>query len=226
MKKMMAVVMAVLMLCLLTGCAKKQAAPNGIMEAVGTAYEAINKTDSKAIRVAETEDQYTVIQVDMVSDTGTIVNPYMFAQPGIDFYKIEHSEENFTSVLAHTVQLLGQMQESEEHKAVTEMMNADKLPDGLTFDDIGFMNLGYVPDPLKRCEIIFMGMSGNGEGNPLRDEVYAFCRFGMMNENKSVTIMNVMVADQNSVYAIAQQVHQTGMLPAGVEAWMLRKLGL
>lgn len=226
MKKMLAVMMAVLMLCVLTGCAQKQEEPNGIMEAVGTSYEGINRKDSAAIRVDDEGGQTTVIQVDMVSDTGTLVNPYIFAQPGIDFYKIEHSEANFTGVFAHAVQLLSQMQESEEHKAVTELMDEDKLPEGLTRSDIGFMNMGYVPDPQKRCEMLFVGMTNTGEGNPIRDEVYVFCRFGMMDENGNVTIINALIADQNNVYAIAQRVHQTGRLPAGVEAWMLRKLGL
>jgi hypothetical protein len=48
----------------------------------------------------------------------------------------------------------------------------------------------------------------------------------MMDASKTPMIMNVLVADQNAVYAIAQKVHQVGALPKGVEAWMLRKLGL
>ena len=226
MKKMMAAVLAALMLCVLTGCAKKQEGPNGIMDAVGTSYEATNRKDSTAIRVAHEDDQSTVIQVDMVSDTGTLVNPYIFAEPGLDFYKIEHSEENFAAIWDYTVQLLKQIWEDETYRAMAAMLDEDKLPEGLTFDDVDFMKLGYVLDPLQRCEIIFVGATSTGEGNPIRDEVYAFCRFGMMDESKNVTVINVLIADQIDVYTIAQMVHQTGKLPAGVEAWMLRKLGL
>lgn len=222
----MAALLAALMLCVLTGCTKKQEEPNGIMDAVGAGYETIDQSGGNSIRVTEGEAQQTVIQVDLLSDTGTLVRPYIFAEPGVDFYKIEHSEEDFTNIFAHTVNLLSQMQQSEEHKAVTAMCDETKLPEGVAVSEIGFMNLGYVPDPQQRCEILFVGMTNTGEGNPIRDEVYAFCRFAMMDSSNAAMIMNAMVADQNAVYAIAQKVHQAGKLPSGVEAWMLRKLGM
>ena len=226
MKKILAAVMAVIMLCVLTGCAQKQEEPNGIMEAVGTSFNKVDQAGGNSIRVTGEEGRQTVIRVDMSNTSGTLARPFIFAEPGVDFYKIEHSEADFSGVFAYTMNLLAKMQESEEHKAVTEPMDASKLPEGLALSDIGFMNMGYVPDPQKRCEILFTGLTNTGEGTPIRDEVYAFCRFGMMSENRDVTIINVLIADQNDVYAIAQKVHQAGKLPAGVEAWMLRKLGL
>ncbi|MBE5799938.1 MAG: hypothetical protein E7321_08320 [Clostridiales bacterium] len=225
MKKMMAAVLAVLMLCLLTGCAKKQEEPNGIMDAVGAGYEMIDQSGGNVVRVQNGENQNFVIQVDLLSETGTMVRPYIFVELGIDFYKIEHSEADFSSVFMHTMDLLAQMQQSEEHREITQICDKAKLPEGVSQNEIGFMNLGYVPDPQQRCEIIFTGMSNTGEGIPIRDEVYAFCRFAMMDGNTPM-IMNALVADQNAVYAIAQKVHQAGKLPGGVEEWMLRKLGL
>lgn len=226
MRKYMAAALAVLMLCLLTGCAKKEEPNNGIMDAVGAGYETIDQSGSNSIRVANGENQNSVIQVDLLSDTGTLVRPYIFVEIGVDFYRIEHSEEDFSSVFAHTMNLLSQMQQSEEHKMLTALFDEGKVPEGMAASQIGFMNLGYVPDPQQRCEIIFTGMTNTGEGNPIRDEVYAFCRFAMLNADNTPMIMNALVADQSAVYAIAQKVHQAGRLPSGVEAWMLRKLGL
>ena len=225
MKKMMAAALVVLMLCLLTGCTKQEE-PNGILDAVGAGFETIDQSGDNSVRVAVSETQTTVLKMDLISEMDTLVRPYVFAEPGIDFYKIEHSEANFSSVFGYTMNLIGQMEQSEEHKAAVMLLNQQKLPEGLTKDDIGFMNLGYVPDPQRRCEIIFTGMTNTGEGAPIRDEVYAFCRFGLKNESGATTVINALVTDQNAVYAIAQRVHQTGRLPAGVEAWMLRKLGL
>lgn len=224
MKRILAV-MLVLMLCVLTGCAKKQEEPNGIMDAVGAGYETINQSGGNSIRVANGENQMTIIQVDLLSDTQTLVRPYVFVELGIDFYKIKHSEDDFASVFAHTMSLLSQMQQSEAHKAVTALLDEEKLPEGVAASEAGFMNLGYVADPQERCEMIFTGMTSTGEGNPLRDEVYVFCRFGMMDADNSKMIMNALVTDQNAVYAIAQKVHQAGKLPADVETWMLRRLG-
>lgn len=226
MKKYMAAVLMVLMLCLLSGCAKKQEEPNGIMDAVGAGYETIDQSGDNSVRVANGENQTTVIQVDLISPVGTLMRPYIFVEPGVDFYKIEHSENDFSGVFAHTMNLLSQMQQSQEHQAATDLMDESKLPEGVDAAQAGFMNMGYVPDPQQRCEIIFTGMTNTGEGIPLRDEVYAFCRFAMLDGNKTPMIMNALVADQNAVYAIAQKVHQAGRLPKGVEEWMLRKLGL
>ena len=122
--------------------------------------------------------------------------------------------------------MLGQMQQSEEHRDKTKLMDETKLPEGVDPQKAGFMNMGYVADPQRKCEIIFTGMTDTGEGIPLRDEVYAFCRLPMLDASNTPMIMNVLVADQNAVYAIAQKVHQSGVLPKGVEEWMLRKLGL
>lgn len=226
MKKWMAAALAVCMLFLLTGCTSKPEEPNGIMEAVGAGYETIDQTGENSIRVANGENQNSVIQVDLLSETGTLMRPYIFVELGVDFYKIEHSEQDFGGIFMHTMELLSQMQQSEEHQAVTKLMDEEKLPEGVVASEAGFMNLGYVPDPQQKCEIIFTGMTNTGEGIPIRDEVYAFCRFPMKDGNNTVMIMNALVADQNAVYAIAQKVHQTGRLPKGVEEWMLRKLGL
>ena len=226
MKKILAAVMAVIMLCVLTGCAQKQEEPNGIMEAVGTGFNKVDQVGGNSIRVTSEEGHQTVIRVDMSNASGTLARPFIFAEPGVDFYKIKHSEADFSDVFAYAMNLLAQMQESEEHKAVTELMDASQLPEGLALSDIGFMNMGYVPDPQQKCEILFAGMTNTGEGIPLRDEVYAFCRFAMRDGNNTPMIMNALVADQNAVYAIAQKVHQAGVLPKGVEEWMLRKLGL
>ena len=225
MKKIFAVMLVVLMLCMLTGCTKKQEEPNGIMDAVGAGYETIDQSGANSVRIADGENQTGVIQVDLVSETGTMIRPYIFVEFGVDFYKIEHSEQDFGGVFAHTLSLLSQMQQSEAHKAVTALLDEEKLPEGVAASEAGFMNLGYVADPQERCEMIFTGMTSTGEGNPLRDEVYVFCRFGMMDADNSKMIMNALVTDQNAVYAIAQKVHQAGRLPAGVEAWMLRRLG-
>lgn len=228
MKKMMAAVLAVLMLGLLTGCAKKQEEPNGIVESVVAGYEMINQSGDNRIQVANGEDQssVSVIQVDMLSETGTLMRPYIFVELGVDFYKIEHSEKDFTGVFFHSMNLLEQMQESETHREIAQLMNDALLPQDVEADKAGFMNMGYVPDPQRKCEIIFTGMTNTGEGKPIRDEVYAFCRFPMMDEGRTPMIMNALVADQNAVYAIAQKVHQAGALPKGVEEWMLRKLGM
>ncbi|MBQ8617511.1 MAG: hypothetical protein IJ418_08330 [Clostridia bacterium] len=216
----------VLLLCLLTGCSQKTEEPNGIMDAVGAGYETIDQSGANSVRVSNGENQVNIIQVDLISPVGTLMRPFIFVEPGVDFYKIEHSENDFAGIFAHTMSLLSQMQQSQEHQAVTDLMDESKLPEGVEPSQAGFMNLGYVPDPQQRCEIIFTGMTNTGEGNPLRDEVYAFCRFAMMDGDNTPMIMNALVADQNAVYAIAQKVHQAGRLPAGVEAWMLRKLGL
>lgn len=226
MKKILAAVMAVLMLCVLTGCAKKQEEPNGIVEAVAAGYEMVDQSGGNSIRVGDGENQNNVIQVDLLSQTGTLVRPYIFVELGVDFYKIEHSQEDFSNIFGYTLNLLSQMKQSEEHREITALYDETKLPEGIASSEIGFMNLGYVPDPQQRCEILFVGMSNTGEGDPLRDEVYAFCRYPMVDESKTAMIMNVMIADQNAVYAIAQKVHQAGRLPSGVKAWMLRKLGL
>ena len=225
MKKMMAAVMAVLMLCLLTGCASREVTPNGIMDAVGAGYETINQSAENGIRVSNQDAADTIILVDQLSDTDTLVRPLLLVEPGVDFYKIEHSEADFSGVFGYAMNLVAQMEKSEAHRDAVKLIDEEKLPEGLTTADIGFMNLGYVPDPQQRCEIIFTGMTNTGEGNPIRDEVYAFCRFGMKDESGNVTIMNALIADQGKVYTIAQMVHQAGKLPAGVEAWMLRKLG-
>ena len=226
MKKIMAVMMAVLMLCVLTGCAQKQEEPNGIMEAVGMAYEGINRKDNATLRREGEGDRSNVIQVDMVSDTGTLMRPFIVMEQGLAFYKIKHSEEDFVSVLSYVMNLLVQIQQSEEDARAPKLMVEERLYDEKTLGDLGFMNMGYVADPQQLCEIIFVGLIDADEGTLIHDEVYAFCRFGMMNAHGESAGMNAMIADQNAVYAIAQRVHQTCRLPAGVEAWMLRKLGL
>ena len=225
MRKYFAAALMVLMLCMLTGCAKKQE-PNGIIEAVTAGYETINQSDENWIRVGSDENTNNIIRVDLVSQPGTLMRPYIFVEQGVDFYKIEHSEKDFSNIFLYTMNVLGQMQESEDHKAKADWMDEEKLPQGVEASSSGFMNMGYVPDPQQKCEIIFTGMTNTGEGIPLRDEVYVFCRFAMMNNNQMPMIMNALVADQNAVYAIAQKVHQAGRLPKGVEEWMLRKLGL
>jgi len=228
MKKMMAVVLAVLMLGLLTGCTKKPQEPNGIVESVAAGYETIDQSGENRIRVAGGEDQSSVnvIQVDLTSATGTLMRPYIFVELGVDFYKIEHSEQDFSNIFFHTMNLLDQMQQSEEYSGIAKRMDETLLPQEVDVSKAGFMNMGYVPDPQQKCEIIFTGMTDTGEGNPIRDEVYAFVRFPMMDANNTPMIMNALVADQGAVYAIAQKVHQAGVLPKGVEAWMQRKLGL
>lgn len=226
MKKWMAAALAVCMLFWLMGCAQKPQEPNGIMEAVGAGYETIDQSGGNSIQVQSGENQVNVIQVDLLSETGTLMRPYIFVEPNVDFYKIEHSEKDFGGIFLHTMELLGQMQQSEDHKAITDLMDETKLPDGVDAAQAGFMNMGYVPDPQQKCEILFAGMTNTGEGIPLRDEVYAFCRFAMRDGNNTPMIMNALVADQNAVYAIAQKVHQAGVLPKDVEEWMLRKLGL
>ena len=226
MKKMMIAVLAVLMLCMLTGCAKKPEESNGIMDAVIAGYETLDLREGNTIRVEGEEGMQTVIQVDQASQTSTIARPYVFAEPGIDFYKIEHNEADFSGVFSYTMNLLARMHQSEEHTQTTMLLMEERLPEGKVLADVGFMSLGYVADPLERCEIIFTGLTDTGEGIPILDEVYAFCRFGMMNSNKEKAIMNTLIVNQDAVYAIAQRVHQTGKLPVDVEAWMLRKLGL
>lgn len=226
MKKWMAAVLAVLMLFLLTGCSSKPQESNGIIEAVTAGYETIDQSQGGAVRMSDGETTNSIIQVDQVSQTGTLMRPYIFVELGVDFYKIEHNGQDFGNVFMYTMNTLGQMQQSEEYKTVTKQMDEEKLPEGVDPAKAGFMNLGYVPDPQQKCEIIFTGMTSTGEGDPIRDEVYAFCRFAMRDGNKTPMIMNALVADQNAVYAIAQKVHQAGRLPKGVEAWMLRKLGL
>ncbi len=226
MKKLMAAALAVCVLFLLSGCASKPQEPNGIIEAVTAGYETIDQSQGNVVRVGNGETANSVIQVDLISQTGTLMRPYIFVELGVDFYKIEHSEQDFGNVFMHTMNMLGQMQQSEEHKAITKLMDEEKLPEGVDRAKAGFMNLGYVPDPQQKCEIIFTGMTNTGEGIPIRDEVYAFCRFAMLDNNKTPMIMNALIADQNAVYAIAQKVHQAGCLPKGVEEWMLRKLGM
>lgn len=226
MKRVLAAAMAVFALFILTGCTQKPQEPNGIVEAVGAGYETVDQSGENRIQVASGENQVGVIQVDMISQPGTLMRPYIFVEPGVDFYKIEHSEQDFSNMFLNTMDMLGQMQQSEAHKEKTKMMDETKLPEGVDPQKAGFMNMGYVPDPQQKCEIIFTGMTDTGEGIPLRDEVYAFCRLPMLDASNTPMIMNVLVADQNAVYAIAQKVHQTGRLPKGVEEWMLRKLGL
>ena len=226
MKRVLAAAMAVFALFILTGCTQKPQEPNGIVEAVGAGYETVDQSGENRIQVASGENQVGVIQVDMISQPGTLMRPYIFVEPGVDFYKIEHSEQDFSNIFLNTMDMLGQMQQSEAHKEKTKMMDETKLPEGVDPQKAGFMNMGYVPDPQQKCEIIFTGMTDTGEGIPLRDEVYAFCRLPMLDASNTPMIMNVLVADQNAVYAIAQKVHQTGRLPKGVEEWMLRKLGL
>lgn len=225
MKKILAAAMAALALFILTGCARKPQEPNGIVEAVGAGYQTVNQSGENRIQVASGENQVGIIQVDLLSETGTLMRPYIFAEPGVDFYKVEHSEAAFGNLFMGTMDLLGQMQQSEEHREKTKLMDETKLPEGVDPAKAGFMNMGYVPDPQQKCEIIFTGMTDTGDAIPLRDEVYAFCRLPMKDASNTPMIMNVLVADQNAVYAIAQKVHQAGVLPAGVEAWMLRKLG-
>ena len=225
MKKLMAVVLAVFMLVLLTGCASRREEPNGIIDAVVAGYQTIDQSGGNHVRIGTGENSQGVILVDLLSQPGTLMRPYLFAEPGIDFYKIQHNEQDFSGIFLNTVNMLEQMQQSEAHKEITRMMDEEKLPEGVVPSMTGFMNMGYVPDPQKRCEIIFTGMSTTGEGIPLRDEVYAFCRLSMMDTNQTPMIMNALVTDQSAVYAIAQKVHQAGKLPSDVEAWMLRKLG-
>ena len=225
MKKILAAAMAVLALFILTGCTRKPQEPNGIVEAVGAGYETVNQSGENRIQVASGENRVGVIQVDLLSETGTLMRPYIFVEPGVDFYKIEHSEVDFASIFMNTMDMLGQMQQSEQHKDKTKLMDESKLPEGVDPEMAGFMNMGYVADPQQKCEIIFTGMTDTGEEIPLRDEVYAFCRLPMMDASQTPLIMNVLVADQSAVYAIAQKVHQSGRLPKGVEEWMLRKLG-
>ena len=226
MKRVLAVMMAVLALFILTGCTGRQQEPNGIVEAVVAGYETVDQSGDSRIQVSNGENSVGLIQVDLISQTGTLMRPYIFVEPGVDFYKIEHSEADFSSIFMNTVNMLGQMQQSEQHKDKTKLMDETKLPEGTDSQKAGFMNMGYVPDPQQKCEIIFTGMTDTGDAIPLRDEVYAFCRLPMMDASQTAMIMNVLVADQNAVYAIAQKVHQTGLLPKGVEDWMLRKLGL
>ena len=225
MKKILAAAMAVLALFILTGCTRRPQEPNGIVEAVGAGYETVNQSSENRIQVASGENRVGVIQVDLLSETGTLMRPYIFVEPGVDFYKIEHSEADFASIFMNTMDMLGQMQQSEQHKDKTKLMDESKLPEGVDPEMAGFMNMGYVADPQRKCEIIFTGMTDTGEEIPLRDEVYAFCRLPMMDASQTPMIMNVLVADQSAVYAIAQKVHQSGRLPKGVEEWMLRKLG-
>lgn len=226
MKKILAALLMLMMLFLLTGCTQKPQEPNGIMEAAGAGYETVNQSGGNGIQVQMSENQAAFIQVDLISETGTLVRPYIFVEPGVDFYRIEHSEKDFAGVFTVTMDILGQMQQSENHKDKTTLLDEAMVPEGVDRAKVGFMNLGYVPDPQQKCEIIFTGMTDTGEGNPIRDEVYAFCRFAMMDGNNTPMIMNALVTDQNAVYAIAQKVHQAGRLPKGVEAWMLRKLGM
>lgn len=226
MKKILAAAMAVFALFILTGCTRKPQEPNGIVEAVGAGYETVDQSGENRIQVASGESRVGVIQVDLLSETGTLMRPYIFVEPGVDFYKIEHSEADFGNLFMGTMDMLSQMQQSEGHRDKTKLMDETKLPEGVDPQKAGFMNMGYVADPQRKCEIIFTGMTDTGEGIPLRDEVYAFCRLPMLDASNTPMIMNVLVADQNAVYAIAQKVHQSGVLPKGVEEWMLRKLGL
>ena len=95
MKKILAAAMAVFALFILTGCTRKPQEPNGIVEAVGAGYETVDQSGENRIQVASGESRVGVIQVDLLSETGTLMRPYIFVEPGVDFYKIEHSEADF-----------------------------------------------------------------------------------------------------------------------------------
>ena len=89
-----------------------------------------------------------------------------------------------------------------------------------------FKGYSYVPDPNQQCEVIFTGVTAGEGGELIRDEMYAFCRFPMMGEGNMPLIMNALVTDQRAVYEIVRMAHQTGMLPAEMDAWILRMLGM
>lgn len=221
MKKWIAMLMA-WMMCLCGAYAQEES----LMDAVGAAYQAIDQSGDNGVNVQMNETQTGMIKVDLVSEVDTLVHPYIFVEMNSDFYQINHTEEDFGNIFGYTLNLLSQMQQSEEHKALTTLMNEQLLPDGVGVQDTVFTGYGYVPDPKQQCEVIFTGVTKGEDGELIRDEMYAFCRFSMLAENNAPLIMNVLVTDQRAVYEIARMAHQTGLLSAEMDAWILRMLGL
>lgn len=224
MKKWTAVLMA-LMMCLCVGAAYAQQ-ESPMMYAVAEGYEEINQSGDNGIYVPLNEEQNGMLQVDLISETDTLVRPYIFVEMNADFYQIKHTEEDFGGLFSYTLNLLSQMQQSEEHQAATALMKQELLPEGVGIQDTTFKGLSYVPDPNQQCEVIFTGVTNGQEGDLIRGEVYAFCRFPMMGEGNMPLIMNALVTEQRAVYEIARMAHQTGRLSAEMDAWILKMLGM
>ncbi|MBQ4264482.1 MAG: hypothetical protein IJB85_03110 [Clostridia bacterium] len=227
MKKVILAAVLVLVLLVCGGCAREEAADQGpsIVEAVSAGYEGVDQTGNNKIRVELGEGATGVFQVDMISETHTLVRPYIFVELGIGFNQLEHSQRDFSGIFNYTLNELLMMQQSPEHKALAELMNSAVLGDGVQNLSVTFKDLGYVADPQRQCEILFTGVAYEKDGPLIRDEAYAFCRFGMMDQSKQPLIMNVLITEQNAVFEIARRVHQRGLVSAEMEAWMQRKLG-